>query len=57
MKIIIIILALLFSGCALGAATSGYALKSQTADELASPARQSIIQEIKNWVSDNFQKK
>ena len=45
------------SGCAAGAATAGYSLGAKTADGLSAPARQSIIDEVKEWVRDNFEKK
>lgn len=45
------------SGCAAGAATAGVAIHANTASNLSSPARQSIIEEVKEWVKDNFQEK
>ena len=44
-------------GCAAGAATAGYAIKAGSADELSAPARKSLIEEVKTWVGENFQKK
>ena len=38
---------ILFSGCAAGAATAGYALKSQCADSLTSDAEQRIVDRAK----------
>lgn len=57
MKILILVLALMCSGCAAGAATAGVAIHANTASNLSSPARQSIIEEVKEWVKDNFQEK
>ena len=57
MKSLVLIILIFLYGCAAGAATAGYALKAQSADELSSPARKSIIDEIKTWVNENFQKK
>lgn len=61
--IILSILCLCLSGCALGAATSataGYSLQSKSSDELGNKARQSIIDEAvqksKDYVDANFQK-
>lgn len=57
MKILVMVFLLFLCGCAVGAATSGYSIKSGTSDELSAPARKSIVDEIKSWVSENFQEK
>ena len=56
-KYILIVVLFVCSGCAAGAATAGYSMKAGTADELSQKARQSIIEEVKTWVNENFQKK
>lgn len=48
-----LVLAALFSGCALGAAsavTAGYSLKSQSADSLTVEAEQRIVDRVKREV-------
>jgi len=46
MKNLIFIVALLmFSGCAAGAATSGYAIRAGSADDLSSKAKALIVEE------------
>lgn len=37
----------ILSGCAVGAATAGYALKAQTADSLTVEAEQKIVDRVK----------
>jgi len=57
MKTLLLVLVLMCSGCAAGAATAGYAMKSGTSDSLAPQARISIVNEVKEWVRENFVKK
>lgn len=48
------------SGCALGAATSatsGYALRAKTAEELTSTGEKNLMDKVKEWVRDNFKEK
>lgn len=56
-----ILLLLSLSGCALGSATAAYSVNSKNADELASPARKSIVDEAylkaKEYCDQNFEKK
>lgn len=56
-SLMFIVLLICCYGCAAGAATAGYALKAQSADDLTPKARQSIIEEVKTWVEENFEKK
>ncbi len=52
-------------GCALGAASAGYALKATTADDLSSNKKKEIVDEavekcfdkVKNYISENCQPK
>ena len=57
MRVLIICMLLALNGCAAGAATAGFAIHSQTAENLSSKSRQSLVDEIKEWVRDNFVKK
>lgn len=56
-NLLLLIVVLSCSSCAAGAATAGYAIKAQSADNLASPARMRLVEEIKAWANDTFQKK
>ncbi len=48
--IALLLSALIFSGCAAGAATAGYALKAQSADSLSADGEQRIIDRAKREV-------
>ena len=54
---LLLVLVFLCYGCAVGAATAGYALKATTADQLSPDARKSIVDEVKEWANNTFQKR
>lgn len=58
--LIILILAISLSGCALGSATSAYSLNSKNSDELGATARKSIVDEAfqksKEYTDQNCKK-
>jgi PBP1b-binding outer membrane lipoprotein LpoB len=59
MKIVIyilLIIMILLSGCAAGAATAGYSLRAKTADELSPAAEHRITEQIKAEVLKELEK-